>query len=90
MTRSHERAIAHVAGLADDGPAAGRPKYAALNFRRRVVGGSPRFGSAHRRPTASVMERATFCYPDSFWQPEHARSQMPRTRPMSCSMRSMD
>ncbi|MGH3292986.1 MAG: DUF3626 domain-containing protein [Trebonia sp.] len=55
----------------DDGPAAARPKYGALNFRRRVVGGSPRFGSAHLRVTASVMERATFCYPDSFGQPEH-------------------
>jgi hypothetical protein len=58
-------------GAYDDGPAAGRPKYGALNFRRRVVGGSPRFGSAHLRLTAGVMERATFCYPDSFWRPEH-------------------
>jgi Protein of unknown function (DUF3626) len=58
-------------GAYDDGPAAGRPKYGALNFRRRVVGGSPRFGSAHLRLTARVMERATFCYPDSFGQPEH-------------------
>jgi hypothetical protein len=58
-------------GAYDDGPAPGRPKYGALNFRRRVVGGSPRFGSAHLRLTADVMERATFCYPDSFWRPEH-------------------
>jgi Protein of unknown function (DUF3626) len=58
-------------GAYDDGPAAGRPKYGALNFRRRVVGGSPRFGSAHLRLTLGVMERATFCYPDSFGQPEH-------------------
>jgi hypothetical protein len=58
-------------GAYDDGPAAGRPRYGALNFRQRVVGGSPRFGSAHLRLTASVMERATFCYPDSFWRPEH-------------------
>src|ERR1700727_2903548 len=58
-------------GAYDDGPAAGRPKYGALNFRRGVVGGSPRFGSAHLRLTARVMERATFCYPDSFGQPEH-------------------
>jgi hypothetical protein len=58
-------------GAYNDGSAASRPKYGALNFRRRIVGGSPRFGSAHLRLTASVMERATFCYPDSFGQPEH-------------------
>jgi hypothetical protein len=58
-------------GAYDDGPAAGRPKYGALNFRRRRVGGSPRFGSAHLRLTASAMERATFCYPDSFLEPGH-------------------
>jgi hypothetical protein len=58
-------------GAYDDGPAAARPKYGALNFRRRLVGGSPRFGSAHLRLTASVMDRATFCYPDSFFEPGH-------------------
>jgi hypothetical protein len=69
MTQPHERAIAHVAVLADGGPAAGRPKYGALNFRQRTVGGSPRFGSAHLRLTAGAMERATFCYPDSYLEP---------------------
>jgi hypothetical protein len=34
----------------DHGPAAGRPKYGALNFRQRVVGGPPRFGSQEMRP----------------------------------------
>jgi hypothetical protein len=58
-------------GAYDDGPAAGRPKYGALNFRRRRVGGSPRFGSAHLRLTAGAMGRATFCYPDSFLEPAH-------------------
>lgn len=58
-------------GAYDDGPAALRPKYGALNFRRRRVGGSPRFGSAHLRLTAGAMERATFCYPDSFLEPCH-------------------
>jgi Protein of unknown function (DUF3626) len=58
-------------GAYDGGPAASRPKYGALNFRRRAVGGAPRFGSAHLRLAASVMERTTFCYPDSFGQPEH-------------------
>jgi hypothetical protein len=58
-------------GAYDDGPAAARPKYGALNFRRRVVGGSPRFGSAHLRLAAGAMQRATFCYPDSFLEPGH-------------------
>src|ERR1700739_3923735 len=56
-------------GAYDEGPPAGRPKYGALNFRRRRVGGSPRFGSAHLRLTAAAMERATFCYPDSYLEP---------------------
>ena len=58
-------------GAYDDGPAAGRPKYGALNFRGRLVGGSPRFGSAYLRLAASVMKRTTFCYPDSFLEPGH-------------------
>ena len=55
----------------DDGPPASRPKYGSLNFRRRRVGGSPRFGSAHLRLTAACLTRATFCYPDSAAEPEH-------------------
>jgi hypothetical protein len=55
----------------DDGPPASRPKYGSLNFRRRRVGGSPRFGSAHLRLTAEALARATFCYPDSVCEPEH-------------------
>jgi hypothetical protein len=58
-------------GAYDEGPAAGRPKYGALNFRRRRVGGSPRFGSAHFRLTAGALSRTTFCYPDSFLEPSH-------------------
>ena len=54
----------------DDGPPASRPKYGSLNFRRRRVGGSPRFGSAHLRLTADCLARATFCYPDSAAGPD--------------------
>ena len=54
----------------DDGPAAGRPKYGSLNFRRRRAGGSPRFGSAHFRLAAHTLGRTTFCYPDSVCEPE--------------------
>jgi hypothetical protein len=54
----------------DDGPPASRPKYGSLNFRRRRIGGSPRFGSAHLRLTADTVARATFCYPDSASEPD--------------------
>jgi hypothetical protein len=55
----------------DDGPAARRPKYGSLNFRRRLVGGSPRFGSSYLRLATHTLARTTFCYPDSFLEPEH-------------------
>jgi Protein of unknown function (DUF3626) len=58
-------------GADDEGPAEARPVYGALNFRRKSVGGAPRFGSAHLRLTASALERATFCYPDSCLEPAH-------------------
>jgi hypothetical protein len=56
-------------GAYDDGPPTARPKYGSLNFRRRVVGGSPRFGSAHLRLAAHTLARTTFCYPDSVFEP---------------------
>jgi hypothetical protein len=57
-------------GTAYDGaPACDRPKYGSLNFRRRPVGGSPRFGSSHLRLRPETLNRTTFCYPDSFLQP---------------------
>jgi Protein of unknown function (DUF3626) len=56
-------------GAYDHAPAATRPVYGALNFRDRRNGGSPRFGSAFFRLRESVLDRSTFCYPDSFAQP---------------------
>jgi hypothetical protein len=56
-------------GAYDQAPASERPKYGALNFRRRAVGGSPRFGSAHLRLVSTVLARTTFCYPDSVFEP---------------------
>lgn len=47
-----------------------RPKYGALNYKQKTVGGSPRFGSAHIRLKADVLNRTTFCYPDSVFEPE--------------------
>ncbi|GAB3786844.1 DUF3626 domain-containing protein [Nocardioides ungokensis] len=53
----------------DDAPASERPKYGALNHRRRCVGGAPRFGSAHLRLAEHVLDRTTFCFPDSVFEP---------------------
>ena len=58
-------------GAYDGAPAGARPVYGALNYRTKVVGGAPRFGSAHLRLTADAVARATFCYPDSCFEPEH-------------------
>ncbi|MBC2868413.1 DUF3626 domain-containing protein [Streptomyces mexicanus] len=56
-------------GAYDDAPAAERPVYGALDFRRQVVGAAPRFGSCHFRLTEAALARATFCYPDSVFEP---------------------
>lgn len=53
----------------DDAPVSERPKYGALNHRRRRIGAAPRFGSAHLRLTEAVLDRSTFCYPDSVFEP---------------------
>ncbi|WAL69679.1 DUF3626 domain-containing protein [Amycolatopsis cynarae] len=58
-------------GAYDDARPVDRPKYGSLNFRRRLVGGSPRFGSAYLRLAARTMDRTTFCYPDSVFDPGH-------------------
>ncbi|WP_114906202.1 DUF3626 domain-containing protein [Ornithinimicrobium murale] len=57
------------AGVYDAEPAAVRPRYGALNHRRREIGAAPRFGSAHLRLAAHVLDRATFCFPDSVFEP---------------------
>lgn len=58
-------------GVYDDAPAGERPRYGALNHRRRAVGAAPRFGSAHLRLAAHTLDRATFCFPDSVFDPTH-------------------
>ncbi|TCC57067.1 DUF3626 domain-containing protein [Kribbella pittospori] len=58
-------------GVYDEAAACERPVYGALNFRRKAVGGAPRFGSAHLRLRAEAVARSTFCYPDSCFEPEH-------------------
>lgn len=56
-------------GLYDRARASTRPRYGALNHRRRAVGAAPRFGSAHLRLAEPVLDRATFCFPDSVFNP---------------------
>ena len=53
----------------DDAPVSVRPKYGALNHRRRRIGAAPRFGSAHLRLAEQVLDRSTFCFPDSVFEP---------------------
>ncbi|MDX8030349.1 DUF3626 domain-containing protein [Lentzea sp. BCCO 10_0856] len=56
-------------GAYDDAPPSDRPKYGALNHLGREHGGAPRFGSAHLRLREDVLDRTTFCYPDSVFDP---------------------
>ena len=59
-------------GSAYDGaPPFDRPKYGALNYTRCPFGASPRFGSAHLRLKPEILFRATFCYPDSVFEPSN-------------------
>ncbi len=57
-------------GRYDDRPASERPVYGAWNRRGDPYGGAIRFGSAHLRLRPHVLPRATFCFPDSFLEPE--------------------
>lgn len=52
-------------GVYDDAPAVERPVYGALDVGSRPAGGAPRFGSAHLRLHTGVLDRTTFCFPDS-------------------------
>lgn len=56
-------------GAYDHANPASRPKYGALNHRKLPQGGAPRFGSAHLRLKEDVLDRTTFCYPDSVFDP---------------------
>jgi hypothetical protein len=58
-------------GAYDDAEPALRPKYGALDRRHGPWGGAPRFGSANVRLAAHVLDRTTFCFPDSVLEPEH-------------------
>lgn len=60
------------AGRYDARPAEERPVYGAWNRRADPYGGAVRFGSAYLQLRPAVLERSTFCFPDSVFEPEHA------------------
>lgn len=58
-------------GRYDDAPPSARPIYGAWNRRADPYGAATRFGSAHLRLRPEVVARATFCFPDSVFEPDH-------------------
>jgi hypothetical protein len=56
-------------GAYDTAAPADRPVYGALDVHLRPIGAAPRFGSAHLRLTAPVLDRTTCCFPDSVFDP---------------------
>ncbi|HWH95822.1 MAG TPA: DUF3626 domain-containing protein, partial [Baekduia sp.] len=44
-------------GAYDEAPPSARPRYGALNHRRRARGAAPRFGSAHLRLAEAALDR---------------------------------
>ncbi|HZX05467.1 DUF3626 domain-containing protein [Kribbella sp.] len=57
-------------GRYDGLPGVERPVYGVWNRRDDVYGGAVRFGSSYLRLKAELIERATFCYPDSALDPQ--------------------
>ncbi|GAA1674441.1 DUF3626 domain-containing protein [Kribbella yunnanensis] len=57
------------AGRYDDAPATARPVYGAWNRRADPYGGAVRFGSSYVRLRPELVDRATFCFPDSVYEP---------------------
>jgi hypothetical protein len=58
------------AGMYDQARPSDRPKYGALNYQQHGAGASPRFGSAFFKLKSSVLDRTTFCYPESWIGPK--------------------
>jgi hypothetical protein len=56
-------------GRYDSASAADRPAYGAWNRHDDPYGASPRFGSAYLRLRPEALDRATFCWPDSAFEP---------------------
>ncbi|MCW8335277.1 DUF3626 domain-containing protein [Vibrio sp. DBSS07] len=58
-------------GAYDHAPDVLRPKYGALNYLALETGASPRFGSSYFVLQPHTLKRTSYCYPDSFFEPEH-------------------
>lgn len=56
-------------GRYDDADPRDRPVYGAWNRRDDPYGAAPRFGSAYFRLRPQTLDRATFCWPDSVYDP---------------------
>ncbi|WP_231914384.1 DUF3626 domain-containing protein [Rhodococcus sp. LB1] len=57
-------------GAYDAHQAAERPKYGSLNHHADPYGRSPRFGSSYLLLTEHTLDRTTFCFPDSVFEPD--------------------
>lgn len=60
---------ANFGGAYDHVPPEYRPKYGALDFLHDGYGAAPWYGSAHIQLNEPVLDRTTFCYPDSAAHP---------------------
>lgn len=56
-------------GHYDRCPAEERPKYGALDLAEDAHGPAPRFGSCFFRVRPEVLQRCSFCFPDSYYEP---------------------
>jgi hypothetical protein len=71
-------------GRYDDAPAEARPVYGAWNRRADPYGGAVRFGSCYVRLRPEVVDRATFCFPDSVYEPTDSGDR--RALPRLCAL----
>ena len=78
-------------GRYDEADAADRPVYGAWDRHDDSYGAAPRFGSAYLRLRPEVSDRATFCWPDSVYDPQAtggrrgSRSCVDSPMPGSCT-----
>jgi len=67
-------------GRYDEEPPEARPVYGSWNRHSDRYGGSPRFGSAYLRLTEDAALRASYCWPDSFTEPDDRGGPEDRAR----------
>ncbi|HWD83434.1 MAG TPA: DUF3626 domain-containing protein [Kribbella sp.] len=71
-------------GRYDDQPDVTRPVYGVWNRHADVYGGAIRFGSSYLRLKPELLERTTFCFPDSARGPKHFGDRT--TLPQLCEL----